>query len=186
MNEREQIETRLKELHQTLSSIGKLNDELLINAILTEISELQEQMKGLSSTPQTGFKKGCLILSSLKNSGAPADRKYFAVRHPGKINLAKYHLILKQEIAPSTELFNRVAELKEKGEWNTTTYETMYRPIFIEEMKSLKARNALNEIAKELNSGLNVMIICFCPTEEFCHRKILGEMFEAKGYEIIH
>ena len=44
---------------------------------------------------------------------------------------------------------------------------------------------ALKTIKRMLEEGKDVAVYCFCEDVSKCHRSIIGDLFEKKGFEVI-
>lgn len=140
---------------------------------------------------------GLVSLSRLKT--IPADDyqcKLFIVREPGKVDYAKYGLVHTPHLSPSPMLFgdyhkrwkNHRFTSEEQELLNATpnaTWWDVYTPRFLSEMNTRDdMKRALARVEHLLNQGTNVLFICFCKEELHCHRRLLGDYFEEKGYQV--
>lgn len=89
------------------------------------------------------------------------------------------------ELSPSWDLFKKYLALKEAGNWNQTTFDTIYRPQFMREMKAPEAQKALCEL-RDAGKEKDICIFCFCPTVNLCHRKLIGEILEYNGINVVY
>lgn len=87
-------------------------------------------------------------------------------------------------LSPSWDLFQTYLRLRDSGNWNKDTFDRIYRPRFLEEMKSEPALYML-EMAKALSdSGKHICMWCFCPDKDLCHRSLLAEILKEMGCEV--
>ena len=133
--------------------------------------------------------RGKLYLVNVKNMDrvpSSIQYKYFIVR---SCKNSDYYVrrgwsILPQ-ISPEPELFRTYLELKKEGNWNRETYDSIYVPWFLKQMKTdTVMRNTLNNIKAILDTGQDVVFMCYCDTD-MCHRFILGVQYEIRGYKVI-
>lgn len=75
-------------------------------------------------------------------------------------------------LSPSKELFWDYCDWKKNGIWNIQTFNLKYRPRFLAEMTSPYARMMLEELA-ERSHNEEIVLACFCPDINLCHRKII-------------
>jgi len=62
-----------------------------------------------------------------------------------------------------------------------------YQSSFIAQIKnSNEAVRELKDICARLNRGEDVNLTCYCTDFKKCHRFILGQMFERKGYKVVY
>lgn len=81
------------------------------------------------------------------------------------------------ELSPSKELFFEYLKLKKAKNWNKETFEKIYVPQFLKEMKEKKATDWLNKIYIE-GKQKRICLVCFCPQEELCHRTIVQGLLQ--------
>lgn len=140
---------------------------------------------------------GLISLSQLKT--IPADDyqcKLFIVREPGKVDYSKYGLVHTPHLSPSLTLFGNYHKRWKKNHFTVeelellktiphATWWDVYRPQFLSEMATRHdMKRALARVEQLLNQGTNVLFICFCKEETHCHRRLLGDYFEEKGYDV--
>ena len=123
--------------------------------------------------------KGNLILRSSKD---------MRVSNAYNINIARGNIINTDyrllELAPSKELFNWYINLKNTNNLYEGWFED-YRKVYLNQLKNnKKALNQLKHIKDKLDNGINVAIYCFCKDVNKCHRNIIGNLFEKKGYKV--
>ncbi len=86
---------------------------------------------------------------------------------------------LVRNLSPSQELFNCFANkwryLPPQSWWNN------YEKKFLEELNSDEKLILLREIYKKLMEGKNIVLICFCKNNKYCHRRLVGEFFKPFG-----
>ena len=89
------------------------------------------------------------------------------------------------ELAPSKELFNWYINLKKSNSLYEGWFKD-YRKVYLNQMKNNnKSLNALKTIKRMLEEGNDVAVYCFCEDVSKCHRSIIGDLFEKKGFEVI-
>ena len=154
-------------------------------------------------------KKGSLLLTYIGRLHEVdwtfySDKRLFIVRKvsASAINaVKKYKLQEVPQLSPSAQLFSKyynwkegkftpdeINELKSKNinPNRTDAWWHLYTPRFIEEMKTrpdlIKCMRRTIEL---LDSGINVVMICYCPDVSKCHRGIIGAVIHSKGYDVI-
>ena len=85
------------------------------------------------------------------------------------------------ELAPSQALFNRYRE-----EWRGTSqkYWPLYVDRFREELKTEEKLKALRRLWRLTAQGQTVLLLCYCPRPEHCHRSLVGEFLKAHGANV--
>ena len=71
--------------------------------------------------------------------------------------------------------------LKESEEWNLDSFNRIYRPKFMSEMKASIAQSYLKKL-RDAND--NILCVCFCPNEDCCHRSLVKEILKYNGAEV--
>lgn len=84
------------------------------------------------------------------------------------------------ELSPS-KLFCWYRQMKEEGRWNEETFQKIYVPQFLKEMRGEKQQKLLNDLAQ---TKKHIALVCFCMEEEVCHRSIIGGMLQGAGVEV--
>ena len=95
---------------------------------------------------------------------------------------SKPGIIQVPELSPSWELFQEYLKLKNQGDWDTQTFESIYVPWFLREIAENKgnSRDKLNWLWK-LATTQDVTVACFCTDEELCHRSIVAGLIQGVG-----
>lgn len=89
------------------------------------------------------------------------------------------------ELAPSKELFSWYINLKNNNNLYEGWFED-YRKVYLNQLKNNnKALKSLKIIKMMLEEGKDVAVYCFCQDVNKCHRSIIGDLFEKKGFEVI-
>lgn len=86
-----------------------------------------------------------------------------------------------KELSPSWDLFTEYRRLKESEEWNLDSFNRIYRPRFMSEMKASIAQNYLKKL-RDTND--NILCVCFCQNEDCCHRSLIKEILKYNGVEV--
>lgn len=87
------------------------------------------------------------------------------------------------ELSPSTGLFYRYLQLRDRGEWNMRTFRDVYIPWFIKDMKEYGGP-MLNRLYLMDKQGIDVTCACFCPDESMCHRILVGGLLMGAGCNV--
>lgn len=88
------------------------------------------------------------------------------------------------ELSPSQLLVARYSKLKLAGEWNKSSFDEKYLPVFLREMKAPAARNKLNELYRADKAGKRIALVCFCADESLCHRSIIAGFLQGVGCDV--
>lgn len=104
------------------------------------------------------------------------------------------------QLSPSPELFNdyrrwrtgdytekEIAFFKEKGTWEYKDYASfiwwdLYEPRFLKEIPAME--RYIQRICQRLDEGKDVYICCYCEELQFCHRRLVGEEVQKRGYVV--
>lgn len=86
-----------------------------------------------------------------------------------------------KELSPSWDLFTEYMRLKESEEWNLDSFNRIYRPRFMSEMKVLMAQSYLKKLRDTKD---NVLCVCFCQDEDCCHRSLIKEILKYNEVEV--
>lgn len=99
-------------------------------------------------------------------------------------SLRSPHLWMEQvpALAPSPDLFHKYLDLRKEGHWNRETFEEVYVPQFLRELKAnSKAAQWLNRLYLMDRHGKNIALTCYCTDETLCHRSILAGLLAGAG-----
>lgn len=89
------------------------------------------------------------------------------------------------DLSPSPALLGTYLRLKKEGNWNKNTFQSIYVPQFLTEIRhNKKACQWLNFLYNEDKAGRNIALVCFCADETLCHRSILAGMLKAVGANV--
>lgn len=90
------------------------------------------------------------------------------------------------DLSPSCNLFWSYLGWKKQGCWNQETFDNVYKPAFINEIKNNEtAKEWLNRLEQYDKAGENIALLCFCVDENLCHRIIIGEMLKQRGCNVM-
>lgn len=114
-----------------------------------------------------------------------ADEIWLIVRSLKSFPQANVPVIHVPDLSPSWELFTEFQNKKKAGQWNKDTFENWYKPIFLNEMKSIPA---MTQLARLYTEGFkkDILCICFCPDESTCHRSIIRELLLYRSPETFY
>lgn len=115
-----------------------------------------------------------LFLTSFKNSGTVDANIKLQITRSNK-NLLKGWIHIPQ-LSPSWALFNAVLDWKMQLVWDKKWEE--YKEKFLKEMSRTEPQRYLRHIALRLKEGNRIALACYCPDEEFCHRRLVKELVE--------
>lgn len=88
------------------------------------------------------------------------------------------------ELSPSWDLFKQYMKLRDTGQWNATTFKSIYVPTFLKEMLNIEARKKLSELVELDKQGKRICLVCFCGDETLCHRSIVAGILQYMGIQI--
>ncbi len=125
--------------------------------------------------------KGVLYLGRISNHKEYSENnvKCFSITLSDKFNSYMDKL---DGLAPSRELWQWNEENKDRENFKDGYYKMYYGQV----KSSDNAQKDIKYVCDLLDKGQDVALICFCGTYLRCHRGILGEWFEKKGYEVIY
>lgn len=109
------------------------------------------------------------------------DEVWAIVRSPGD-RIKNFKWV--PELSPSSNLFDKFNELKNKHEWNRNSFDNIYVPQFLNEMKDMSARAKLNELYVKSKAGKKICLVCFCYNEYMCHRSIVAGLLQGVGCDV--
>lgn len=107
------------------------------------------------------------------------DEIWIIVRSLGNVPTGGnvYHV---PQLSPSYNLFYDYRNWVKQGIWCKKQFDDVYKPRFLEEMKSDTAQQYLN-LLRESCKTKDILICCFCSDESMCHRSIVKELVEGKN-----
>lgn len=145
--------------------------------------------------------KGYLQLCSLSSYSQYKDnfeKRLFIVRNPMNVDCTKYGMIHVPELSPSPRLFKSYLRWK-KGIFTEVeqryltlqgpnrSWWDLYCSSFTDQIKHNEDMIInLNRIQELLDQGVNILLVCFCGDYVNCHRILLGNYFDNKGYTVYY
>lgn len=115
------------------------------------------------------------------NSKLLCDEIWLIVRSLKELDYDKKTSILYiPELSPSPKLFSKFLQWKKEGKWNKDTFENMYVPEFINELKTEEKQVALIKLKDECMHK-NVLLACYCEDNSMCHRSIILGVLQGMG-----
>lgn len=125
----------------------------------------------------------CVCISRIKEL-KNIDFKIFGVRKKLFLPEGWDH---SDALAPSASLLFKAKEMEKRKEWTVEAFRNFYEPKYRQEiMLRSEAKKELATIKKHLQYGKNVAFACYCGDSQKCHRRIIGEVFENVGFEVIY
>ena len=89
-------------------------------------------------------------------------------------------------LSPDWNLFKTYLNLKESGEWNTDSFQSIYRPQFMSQIaKNADSQKALETLKTLDAQGKNIALVCFCPDKNLCHRSLVAQILKDMGCNVI-
>lgn len=118
------------------------------------------------------------------------DKIYLIVRSIASLEKNKSSILQHAEqvadLSPSKNLFYQYLNWQKSGCWNQRTFDDIYKPTFLNEIENNPAAQSwLDRICAENAENKNIALLCFCPDENLCHRKIVGNILRSKGCNVI-
>lgn len=107
------------------------------------------------------------------------DEIWVIVRSLGNFSVSD-NIYYVPQLSPSYNLFHDYRNWVKQGVWCKKQFDEVYRPRFLEEMKSDTAQQYLN-LLRESCKTKDILICCFCNDESMCHRSIVKELVEGKS-----
>lgn len=90
------------------------------------------------------------------------------------------------ELSPSLDLFWKYRKLENSGNWNKKTFDEIYVPQFISELKTSRAAiDKLRYLRDSDKVGKKICLLCFCADETLCHRSIVAGLLQAVGSDVV-
>lgn len=94
-----------------------------------------------------------------------------SMKFPPKISSADIKQIT--DLSPSYDLFKKYLDLRNRGLWNQSAFDTIYTPQFLKELsENRNASKLLNILA---TSNENILLLCFCEDKNTCHRSLIAK-----------
>ena len=89
-------------------------------------------------------------------------------------------------LSPDWNLFKKYLKLKEDGNWNANSFDSIYRPQFLSQMASDAEAHKALETLKSLDAqGKRIALVCFCPNKDLCHRSLIAQILQSMGCNVI-
>jgi uncharacterized protein YeaO (DUF488 family) len=102
--------------------------------------------------------------------------KFIITRFPPKwLNISKYPgTFIVKALSPSQTL---LLEYKQNNDWD------WYMEEFKKEMQGMNMMATLKQLEEALRVGKDICLICYEKDYTRCHRSILGQYFQNKGFQ---
>lgn len=121
-------------------------------------------------------------VTNIKNANTSFNENWAIVR-----SLKSSSSLLTQvtDLSPSLSLFFKFRNLVAEKNWNEQTFENIYVPEFIAELKANdNARKRFEYLYNQDKMGKNIALVCFCTNEELCHRSIIAGILAGSGCNV--
>lgn len=94
------------------------------------------------------------------------------------------YLIQVPELSPSWDLFKTYLKLRDDGNWNKQTFETIYKPRFLSQITNdATASKKLTELMQKDREGKRIALMCFCTDPSLCHRSLVAQILANYGVQ---
>ena len=97
----------------------------------------------------------------------------YIVRSLKESELPEFDFIHVPELSPCQELFDTYKKLKATDNWNRETFNSIYVPNFIRDMKYESSIEKMKYLVDE-SYKRDIGLFCYCRDETMCHRSIVG------------
>lgn len=121
-------------------------------------------------------------ITNIRNANSSFDENWAIVR-----SLKSNSQLLTQvtDLAPSFNLFLKFQELKKRNDWNFKTFESIYVPQFIYELRNNPdAIKRFEYLYTQDKLNKNICLVCFCTDETLCHRSIIAGILAGGGCDV--
>jgi len=88
------------------------------------------------------------------------------------------------KLSPSWNLFKIYLNLRDEGKWDNDKFQSIYVPVFLQEMQTETARRKITELIEMDKQGKRICLACFCPDEKMCHRSIVAGILQYAGIQV--
>lgn len=89
-------------------------------------------------------------------------------------------------LSPSTDLFYRYLRLRNAGKWNKNSFQEIYVPQFLRELRANEeAEKMLQYLCEQDKLGKTIVLVCFCTDESECHRSIIAGILSGMGCNVV-
>ena len=119
-----------------------------------------------------------ITIGSFKDINDSYDEVWFIVRSlknglPKPLSKTQqyYHV---PQLSPTWDLFKNYLKWSNDGIWN--------KERFLNQMKEAEGKQALNSLYFKSKTK-NILLVCFCPNKELCHRSIVFGLLQGVGAE---
>lgn len=123
-----------------------------------------------------------IIITNIRNANKIYDENWAIVR-----SLKSQSSLLKQvtDLSPSLQLFFKYRNLAANNNWNQKTFNEIYVPQFISELKANdNARKTFEYLYNQDKKGKTISLVCFCTNESLCHRSIIAGILSGGGCNV--
>lgn len=123
-----------------------------------------------------------IIITNIRNASMDADEKYAIVRGLKKPITGVQQLA---SLSPGWAILINYINMKKLGTWNKKTFDEIYTPAFVHQIQNdPEAQKALRDMKARSDAGKSILLMCFCPNADMCHRSIIGKMLEEMGAQV--
>lgn len=145
-----------------------------------------------------GYLQLCSVSKLVELDLNQFPKKLLIVRSVGKAQglIDNHGFVHVPQLSPSEQLFRTYYSKWSKSIFTEIEKQTMatgtthswwdlYAPRFMEEMSTRSDLQAcINRTMELLDQGYNVLMVCFCPNYNRCHRGLIGYYLNKRGYEV--
>lgn len=123
-----------------------------------------------------------ITITNIRNANPSFDETWAIVR-----SMKHKSKWIKQvpDLSPTTDLFFTYRSLLLTGKWNQQTFDKIYTPRFITDLKrNTVAKQCLEYLYNADQSGKHICLVCFCANEALCHRSIIAGILAGSGCQV--
>lgn len=124
-----------------------------------------------------------ITITNIRNAQKDAFDEIWAIVRSLKSKSA--YITQVPELSPSWSLFKTYLKLRDDGNWNEQTFETIYKPQFLSQIANDPAASKkLTELIQKDKAGKKIALVCFCTNPTLCHRSLIAQILTNCGVQI--
>lgn len=124
-----------------------------------------------------------ITITNIRNAQKDAFDEIWAIVRSLKSKSA--YITQVPELSPPWSLFKTYLKLRDDGNWNKQTFETIYKPQFLSQITNDPAASKkLTELIQKDKAGKKIALVCFCTDPALCHRSLIAQMLTNYGVKV--